>query len=389
MAFKTPAFHPHLLAPFLLGDLALPNRVVMAPMTRGRAGPSYVANQLMADYYSQRASAGLLITEGTHVSLIGRGWYQAGEIYTAAHVAGWRLTTDAVHAVGGRIFCQLWHTGRASHSSFRADMPDFQGDRALSAAPSALKRKSHGTTQKYTPGGETVPIETPRALTVEEVREAVGEFGNAARCAREAGFDGVEIHAANGYLIDEFLQSVSNHRDDLYGGSFPNRFRFLREVLSAAGEHFPMNRIGVRLSPNSTYNGMGSPDNRDAFKYFMETLGGLGVAYVHAMVGTGFVPFDDSFDPVTAADVRKWYGSGVVMVNTGYTAKTGDREIEEGNADLVAFGRPFIANPDLVERFANDWPLADPKGPETFYSSVSNHPGENGYTDYPKYEEGK
>lgn len=268
-------------------------------------------------------------------------------------------------------------------------MPGYEGDRALAVAPSALKRKSHGTIQKYTPGGETVPLETPRALTLHEVGEAAKEFGNAAKCAKEAGFDGVEIHAANGYLIDEFLQSVSNHRNDIYGGSFENRIRFLNEVISATSEYFPLNRIGVRLSPNSAYNGMGSPDNRDAFKYYIETLDGLGLAYLHAMVGTGFVPFDDSFEHVTARDVRKWYANGVVMVNTGYTAKTGDKEIEEGNADLVAYGRPFIANPDLVERFANDWPLNDPKGPETFYSSVENHPEENGYTDYPTYEQGK
>lgn len=232
-------------------------------------------------------------------------------------------------------------------------------------------------------------METPRALTLQEVQDAVKEFGNAAKCAKEAGFDGVEIHGANGYLIDEFLQSVSNKREDAYGGSLENRFRFLREVIIAASEHFAKNRIGVRLSPNSAYNGMGSPDNREAFKYYIETLDGLGVAYLHAMVGTGFVPFDDSFEHVTAKDVRAWYPNGVVMVNTGYTAKTGDAEIEEGIADLVAFGRPFIANPDLVQRFANDWPLADPKGPETFYSSVDNHPQENGYTDYPAYEQRK
>lgn len=380
----SPSKYPSLLSPFKVGDdLDLSNRVVMAPLTRGRAGPDYVANDLMAKYYSQRATAGLIITEATHISLYGRGWYEAGEIYTAEHVAGWRKVTDAVHARGGVIFCQLWHTGRASHSSFRQGMPGFEGDKALSVAPSAIKRPSHSTTQKFTPGGVDVDIETPMALTKQGILDTIEEYRNAAQCAKDAGFDGIEVHGANGYLIDQFLQSVSNTRTDEYGGSMENRFRFAQEVLDKVLTVFPPSRVGFRLSPNGTFNGMGSSDNYDAFMYYAKRLSDYKLGYLHAMTGTGFVPLHDVGKHVTAEDFRRVF-SGALMVNTGYTAETGEADVKNNVADLVAYGRPFIANPDLVERFANGWPLNDVDFTK-LYSEVNNRLAEEGYTDYPTY----
>lgn len=376
--------HPNLLSSFKLDDnLELSNRVVMAPLTRGRAGPDYLANDLMAEYYAQRASAGLIITEATQISLAGRGWFEAGEIYTAEHVAGWRKVTDAVHARGGVIFCQLWHTGRTSHSSFRKGLPGFEGDKALPVAPSALKRKSQGTTQRYTPGGVEVEIETPIALTKQGILDTIEDFGHAAQCAKDAGFDGVEVHGANGYLIDEFLQSVSNTRTDEYGGSVENRFRFAQQVLDKVLTVFPSSRVGFRLSPNGAYNGMGSPDNYEAFVYYTKRLSDYQLGYLHVMTGAGFVPFHDVAKHITAEEFRKVF-KGTLMVNTGYTAETGETAVKNNVADLVAFGRPFIANPDLVERFANAWPLNDVDFSK-LCSEVNNRMAEEGYTDYPTY----
>lgn len=380
-----PTKYPHLLSPLKMGDLELPNRVVMAPMTRGRAGPSYTANELMAQYYSQRASSGLIITEGTHTSIVARGWYEAGEIYTDAHAQGWKDVTDAVHAKGGRIFCQLWHTGRASHSSFRKGMEEYPGDLSLSVAPSAVMRSSHSGKQKYTPEKGDVDIETPRALTLDEIKALPEEFRNAAQKSKDAGFDGVEVHCANGYLFDEFLQSCSNFRKDEYGGSLENRFRIVDEVLQAILTVYESSRIGLRISPNGEFNGMGSEDYRESFLYYAKRLSEYNLGYLHIMIGLGF-GFHKMGEPMTMKDFREVY-PGTLIANVGYDAESAEKEIADGYTDLVSFGRPYIANPDLVERFEADASLADPKGHETWYSSSEYRPESLGYTDYPVLEE--
>lgn len=379
--------YPTLLSPLKMGDLELSTRVVMAPMTRGRAGPEYTANGLMAAYYAQRAGAGLIITEGTHTSIEGRGWFEAPEIFTREHAVAWKEVTDCVHEVGGLIFCQLWHSGRASHSSFRKGIPGFEGDRALSVAPSAIARKSHSGKQKYTPGGEDVDVETPRALTLEEVQELPIEFRNAAQMAKDAGFDGVEIHGANGYLLDEFLQSCSNERTDEYGGSFENRFRIVGEILEAIFTVFEPSRVGIRISPNGSYNGMGSPENREAFLYYAKRLAEYKLGYLHVMIGLGY-GFHGFGEPMVMKELRQVY-PGIMIANVGYTAESAEEEIADGNADLVSFGRPYISNPDLVERFRQDAELTLPKDPSTFSSSINNKPEALGYTDYLTMEEQK
>lgn len=372
---------PNLLSALPIGDLTLPNRVVMAPMTRGRCGTSYSANALMAEYYKQRATAGLLITEGTHISAYGRGWFGAPEIYTAEHADAWKPTTAAVHDAGGHIFCQLWHTGRASHSSFRKDMPGYDGDRALSVAPSAIKRNSETGSQHFTPMIEPQKIETPRALTLVEIPAVVEEYRNAAQKARDAGFDGVEIHSANGYLLDEFLQECSNKRTDAYGGSLENRFHLLDDVVRAVITVFPASRVGVRLSPNGAFNGMGSEENRKSFPYFAKRLSEFGLGYLHVMIGTGF-GWHGHGDPLVMADFRKVY-PGIMMANVEYTAASAEKEISEKVTDLVAFGRPFIANPDLVERFRIGAELAKQNGDADIYGTAARDPGASGYSDYP------
>lgn len=265
-----------LLQPFTLGDLPLPNRMVLPPLTRGRATADHIPTPLMGTYYAQRASAGLLISEGTFVSPAAIGWPNAPEVYSPEAVAAWRGVTGAVAAAGGRIFCQLWHTGRASHSSFRAD-----GSRGV--APSAVAIRDDGGI--HLPGGGKAPHEVPHAMTVDEIRATVDDYVVAAKNAIAAGFDGVEIHSANGYLLDSFLQTGTNRRTDEYGaGSLESRFRFLREVVTAVTAVVPANRVGVRLSPNGVFNDQGSPDFREAFPYFASQLDSFGLAYLHVLV---------------------------------------------------------------------------------------------------------
>lgn len=357
-----------LLQSFRMHDLSLPNRVVMAPMTRSRAGASRIPNELMAKYYSQRATAGLIITEATTISPQANGWNHAPGIYTDAMVDGWRLVTDAVHARDGRIFLQLWHMGRASHSDFH------HGD--LPVAPSAIAIQGDGI---YTPDGQKKQYEIPRALETDEVPAIVEDYRLAARRANAAGFDGVEIHAANGYLIDQFLQSKTNQRTDAYGGSIESRYRFLGEVVDAVTSVLPANRVGVRIAPNGAFNDMGSPDYREQFAYVATRLDTYGLAYLHVMDGTGF-GFHELGAAMTLRDFRDVF-QGPLMGNVGYTESTAETAISNGDADLIAFGRPFISNPDLVQRFANDWPLAEPAEMSTWYSF-----DEKGYADYPEYD---
>jgi N-ethylmaleimide reductase len=358
-----------LLESFQLGDLTLANRVALAPMTRARAGVERLPNALMAEYYAQRASAGLIITEATVVSEQGIGWPNTPGIYTPEQSAAWRQVVAAVHAKGTPVFMQLWHCGRASHSSFH------QGE--LPVAPSAIKLEGD---MIHTPEGKE-NYETPRALETEEIPGIVEDYRRAAELARDAGFDGIEIHSANGYLLDEFLQSKTNHREDRYGGSLENRLRLLNEIIQAALTVFPANRIAARFSPNGVFNDMGSPDYRETFLYAAERLNAYGLGYLHVMDGLAF-GFHGLGEPMTLADFRQVY-QGPIMGNCGHTLESAEAAIGAGDCDLVAFGRPYITNPDLVERFRNGWPLSDYSDMKGWYSF-----GPEGYADYPAYQAG-
>jgi N-ethylmaleimide reductase len=359
---------PALLTSFHLRDLPLKNRVALAPMTRARAGVERLPNDLMVEYYVQRAGAGLLITEGTSISEQAIGWMNNPGIYTDAQTTAWRKVTDAVHAKGTPIFLQLWHCGRASHSSFRKDG-------SLPVSASAIKLNGD---QIHTPNGKQ-PYETPRALETEEVPRVVEDYRLAAGRAKAAGFDGVEIHGANGYLIDQFLQSKTNHRTDRYCGSIENRFRFLREIVEAVSTVFPANRVAVRLSPNGVFNDMGSPDYRETFLHAAKELDQYGLSYLHVMDGLAF-GFHQLGEPVTLRDIRGVF-TGPLMGNCGYTQEAAEAAIARGDADLIAFGRPYISNPDLVERFANGWPLAADAPMDTWYSFAPK-----GLADWPAYQ---
>lgn len=350
-----------LLTPLDLGPLRLANRIVMAPMTRSRAGEGNAPGALNALYYTQRASAGLLITEATQISQQGVGYPFTPGLHTDGQVAGWRQVTEAVHAAGGRIFAQLWHVGRISH-------PAFQPGGALPVAPSAIAPP--GTTRTL---DGPQPYAVPRALELAEIPGVVRDYAEAARRALEAGFDGVEIHAANGYLIDQFLRDGTNRRTDAYGGSAENRVRFLREVTEAVAAVWGAGRVGVRLSPRSEFNAMSDSDPLATFSAAARVLAEIGVAYLHVVEPR--VPGESEADRVTP-HLRKLF-PGALIVNGGYTAETAERALAAGEADLVSFGAPYIANPDLVERFAEGAPLNAPN-PATFYGGA-----EAGYTDYP------
>lgn len=360
-----------LLTPFALHDLNLPNRIVMAPMTRARGGTERLANPVIAEYYVQRSSAGLIVSEGTTISDEANGWNESPGIYTDAMMEAWKPVTHAVHAHGGRIFLQLWHGGRASHSSFHQGKP--------AVAPSAIKINEEYI---HTPKGKE-PTEVPRALETSDVPRVVDDYRQAAARAKAAGFDGVELHGANGYLIDTFLQSKTNHRTDQYGGSIENRFRFLKEIVEAVTTVWPAHRVGVRLSPNGVYNDMGSPDYREQFTYVAQQLDKFGLGYLHVMDGLGF-GFHNLGTPMTLAEFRQVF-HGPLMGNCGYTPEAAAAAITEGHADLIAFGRPFISNPDLVARLKNGWPLAEPAPVSDWYSPT----GSKGYTDYPVYQVAK
>ena len=356
-----------LFQPFRLQDLTLRNRIVLSPMTRARAGAARLPNRLMAEYYGQRSSAGLLVTEATTISEEAEGWSESPGIYTDPMTEGWKLTTNAVHEKGGVIFLQLWHTGRASHSSFHGGKP--------AVAPSAVKINEPVI---HTPTGKQ-PHEVPRALATSEIPRVVDDYRRDAERAKQAGFDGVELHAANGYLIDEFLQSKTNHRTDEYGGSVEKRYRFLKEVVEAVTSVWPAHRVGVHLSPNGPYNDMGSPDYREQFTYVAGQLDRFGLAYLHVVDGLAF-GYHKLGEPMTLAEFRKVF-HGPLIGNCGYTKETADNAIAAGDANLISFGRPFISNPDLVERFKNGWPLAEP-APMSDWSAPT---GGKGYTDFPAY----
>ncbi len=353
----------NLFEPLTLGDLHLKNRIVMAPMTRGRAGSKRVPNDMMAQYYLQRSTAGMLITEATSISEQGIGWIDNPGIYTDEMVEGWQKVTSKLKATGTPIFLQLWHCGRASHSDFH------NGELPVSASSVKLNGD-----HIHTPFGNKL-YETPRALELDEIKAIVQDYRKAAENAKEAGFSGVEVHGANGYLINQFLDGTTNLRTDQYGGSLENRFRLFKEVLSAVLEVWEPEQVGARISPNGVFNDMGCEDFRELFLYFAAEIDKLGLGYLHIMDGLAF-GFHEKGEPMTLAEFKMVY-KGIIMANCGYTQESAEQRIAEGDADLIAFGRPYITNPDLPERLKNGWPL-NPAEDMTYWYTA----GPEGYSDY-------
>ncbi|MGX9962847.1 alkene reductase [Roseomonas sp. F4] len=346
---------PDLFGPVKLGGLTLPNRIVMAPMTRSRA-PGNVPNALMAEYYGQRASAGLIVTEGTTPAANGRGYSDIPGLYSEAQVEGWRAIAQAVHAKGGHIFAQLMHVGRIA-------VPEHQ-DGLEPVGPSAIAAKG----QMYTAAGMK-DLPTPRALTEAEIEQMIEAYAQAARNAVAAGLDGVEIHGANGYLPGQFLAPNSNKRTDKWGGSAENRARFLIAITDAAAKAIGPERVGVRLSPGNPFNDIDDPDVEGSYTPVIQGISGKGLAYVH------FLDAKPAFDVIGLA--RKHFG-GPIILNAGYDKARAQADIASGRADLIAFGSSYISNPDLVERLKQDAPLNAPDQ-ATFYGGDAK-----GYTDYPK-----
>lgn len=350
-----------LFQPYQLGGLTLPNRLVMAPLTRNRAQEGDVARDITATYYAQRAGAGLLITEGSQISHQGQGYLRTPGIYSAEQVAGWRKVTDAVHAAGGRIFIQLWHVGRVSHTS-------LQPDGGAPVGPSAIR----ANTKTYLQEG-FADVSEPRALDLSEIPGILRDYEQAARNAKEAGFDGVEIHAANGYLLDQFMKDGANKRTDAYGGSIENRARLTLEATEAVLKVWDKGRVGIRLSP-AQVNDAADSNPQALFSHVVEKLDGLGIGYIHMIEGA--TQGDRNSVAVDYAGLRQSF-RGTYIANNGYDRQMASEAVADGRADLVAFGRLFIANPDLVERFRLNAPLNEPDR-ATFYGGDSK-----GYTDYP------
>jgi N-ethylmaleimide reductase len=353
-----------LLSGYILGDLALSNRMVMAPMTRCRAIRGNVPGPLTVTYYRQRASAGLIITEGSQVSPMGVGFSRTPGIHSLEQVTGWKEVTGAVHMAGGRIFLQLWHVGRMSH-------PDYLGG-ALPVAPSALPVGE----EIHTPTGAKKAIPVPRALGTDEIPGIIDQFRTGAVNAKAAGFDGVEIHGANGYLLDQFLRDGANRRTDAYGGSVENRVRLPLEVAGAVARAFGGNRVGYRISPHFLVHGMTDSNPRETFSCLVEGLGRMGIGYVHLVESLGGrTPVPPAGNQLASIIRTKF--DGALMLNGGYNEQSATAAIEEGAADLIAFGIPFLANPDLPERFRQHAVL-NHEDIATFYDGE-----EKGYTDYP------
>jgi len=351
-----------LFQPIRIGAIDLPHRIVMAPLTRARS-TDRVRNELMGEYYRQRRGAALIISEATAISEQAYGWHGAPGIYTDAHVAGWRSVTDAVHQAGGRMFLQLWHMGRVSH-------PDYQGG-ALPVGPSPIAAQG----EAHTPTGKQAYV-VPHELTVSEIANIVRDYATATQRARAAGFDGVEIHGANGYLIDQFLRDSANQRQDQYGGSRENRSRFLHEVVEAVTAAWSADRVGVRLSPTMNGSGMADSDAVALYTHVGSLLNRFDLAYLHVAepIRPGRLFNGDA--PRVTPHIRKAY-KGVLFANGGYDKHSAANAIRNGEADAIVFGQKFIANPDLPERIRNDAPLNE-ADPATFYAS-----GPQGYTDYP------
>ncbi len=355
--------------PFRLGDLDLPNRIVMAPLTRNRATPGAdAANDLTAAYYRQRAGAGLIVSEASQISRQGQGYIWTPGLYSEAQVEGWKKATRAVHDAGGRIFVQMWHVGRVSHTS-------LQPNGGAPVAPSAIRAK----TRTFIETG-FADVSEPRALAAAEIAGIVEDYARAAANAKRAGFDGVEIHAANGYLIDQFLRDGSNKREDSYGGAIENRARFALEVVDAILKVWPASRVGIRLAPVSPANDVADSDPSALFGYLVQRLSERRLAYIHIVEGA--TQGERDFAPFDYGALRRSF-SGAYIANNGYTRELAVKTLSEGRADLVAFGRPFISNPDLVERLRLGAALA-PLDRATLFGG-----GAHGYTDYPALAEAR
>jgi N-ethylmaleimide reductase len=351
-----------LFSPFRLGGLDLANRIVMAPLTRSRAGAGDAVKPMTATYYAQRAAAGLIISEASQISPQGKGYAWTPGIHSAEQTAAWKTVTDAVHAAGGKIFIQLWHVGRVSH-------PDLQPGGVPPAAPSAVRPEIEAFTETG-----MKPAVTPRALDIGELPGIVDDYRRATENALKAGFDGVEVHAANGYLLDQFLSNKTNLRDDAYGGSVENRVRFVDEVVRAVVDVAGAGRVGVRISPNNNRNDLSHGDPEAVFTHLTDKLNAAGVVYLHVIEGiTGGDRTVGDFD----LDALRRRFKGAYMVNNGYDRALADATLAAGKADLVCFGRPFISNPDLVQRLRAGAPL-NPLDMKTLYGG-----DERGYLDYP------
>jgi N-ethylmaleimide reductase len=353
-----------LFDPVQLGPYTLANRIVMAPLTRSRADDEGVPGELQATYYAQRASAGLIVTEATNISAQGKGYIRTPGIWTKEQVEGWKLTTSAVHAKGGRIFLQLWHVGRVSH-------PDLQPGGVLPVAPSAVRAEGQ---QAYTYEGFK-PLATPRALETAEIPGIVADYAHGAQCAKDAGFDGVEIHSANGYLLQQFLSDKTNKRTDQYGGSIENRIRLVVEVVAAVTKVWGGDRVGIRLSPLTKFADIGDSNPEPVYMSLIEQINPFKLSYIHVIEGdTG-----GERHPPGAFDLQKLRHAfnGLYMANNGYDLKLAIEARQKNLADLICFGRPFISNPDLVERLREGAPLTTPDQ-NTFYAGEAH-----GYTDYP------
>jgi N-ethylmaleimide reductase len=358
---------PNLFSPIELGPLALPNRIFMAPLTRCRASEGHVPNDLNAEYYRQRASAGLIISEATSVSPRGYGYPNTPGIHTDAQVEGWKKITGAVHAKGGHIYLQLWHVGRISH-------PAYQEDGTLPVAPSAIKPRG----QVFT-GAAMEDYVTPRALETAEIPKIVNEYVHGAMLAKQAGFDGVEIHNANGYLLDQFLRDGTNRRGDGYGGSARNRARLTLEVTEAVCSVWGGDRVGIRLSPGGVFNDMHDSNPLETFGHVLNELNSFGLAYAHITQVTAQDIAHGATEGVGPKELKP-YWKGKIVSAGGFTLESGNKALAEGWADAIAFGVPFIANPDLPERFRCNAPLNKPDE-ASFYGG-----DEKGYTDYPFLE---
>ncbi len=352
---------PALFDPITVGRLTCPNRIWMAPLTRGRASRDHVPTDLMATYYSQRASAGLIISEATGVSVEGSGWPYAGGLWGRAHVDHWKNVTAAVHAAGGRIFAQLWHMGRLVH-------PSLHGVQPVSASATTGPGHAHTYEGKQ-------PYVEARALQLEEIPRLIQDYVSAASHAIEAGFDGVQLHAANGYLIDQFLRDGSNKRTDAYGGSIDNRVRLLRQVVDALVTAVGADRTAVRLSPNGDSQGVDDSHQEALFPAAAAVLDGLGIAFLELREPGPGGTFGRSDRPAVAPLIRRVF-KGVLVLNSDYDLARGQAALAEGRTDAITFGRKFIANPDLPHRFANHLPLNE-DDPKTWYSQ-----GPEGYITY-------
>jgi N-ethylmaleimide reductase len=353
-----------LFSSYQLGNIELANRIVMAPLTRNRAGKGLVPSEFAADYYAQRASAGLIITEATQVSPQAQGYQDTPGLYTSEQIDAWRKVTDTVHAKGGKIFVQLWHVGRISHV-------DLQPNGASPVAPSAIRADT-----KTFVNNTFTEVSEPRALELHEIPAIVSDFRQAAKNAITAGFDGVEIHAANGYLLEQFIKDGANQRTDIYGGSIENRARLLLEVVEAIVSEIGANRTGVRISPVSPANGISCNEPQPQYNYITEQLNRLGIVYLHVVEGATGGPRDIA--PFDYPAIRNRFDQ-TYLANNGYDLELANAHLQSEEADLFAFGKLFISNPDLVERLKHGFPLAN-LNPSTLYGG-----GAEGYTDYPNH----